>query len=81
VTFYGNDARNVRSVSGEPHDYKNPDTQCEENDSLKKGERVIVQTGSRGFDITVTRVFGSGERENFNTTYLPVPEIVEKRNC
>jgi vancomycin resistance protein YoaR len=81
VTFYGSKERSVRSVSGDPHDYKPPPTQCKVNKSLRRGERRVVQTGSRGFDITVTRVFGSGEREDFNTTYLPVPEIVERRRC
>jgi vancomycin resistance protein YoaR len=81
VTFYGNDGGKVRSISGEPHNYKAPSTQCEENDSLRRGQKVVTQTGSRGFDITVTRVLPDGTREDFNTTYLPVPEIVEKRNC
>lgn len=81
VTFYGTTYRKVRSVSGEPHNYKRPETQCEENKSLKRGEKRVVQSGSRGFDITVTRIFGNGTEEDFHTTYLPVPEIVEKRKC
>lgn len=81
VTFYGRKERRVRSESGSPHDYTSPPTQCKENGSLRRGERRVVQTGSRGFDITVTRIFGDGTREEFDTTYLPVPEIIEKRKC
>lgn len=81
VTFYGTKERNVRSVSGKPHNYTSPDTQCKVNRSLRGGQSQVIQTGSRGFDITVTRIFGDGTEEDFDTTYLPVPEIVEKRKC
>ena len=81
VTFYGTKERSVRSVSGEPHSYTSPKTQCKVNKSLRRGESRVIQSGTRGFDITVTRVFGNGTEEDFDTTYLPVPEIVEKRKC
>lgn len=81
VTFYGNKTGEVSSRSGSPTNYKDPEKQCEENPDLGKRETNLVQAGSRGFDITVTRVFEGGSEEDFFTRYLPVPEIVEKRKC
>ncbi len=83
VTFYGNTDLEVEATSGEPHNYKDPPTQCEENRSLAKGERRVIQEGTRGFDIVVYRVFTNSdrERERFFTRYLPEPRIVERRSC
>lgn len=83
VTFYGNTDLDVEATAGEPHNYKDPPTQCKENRSLEKGERRVIQEGGRGFDIVVYRVFtNSGrERERFFTRYLPEPRIVERRSC
>ncbi len=83
VTFYGNTDVDVTSSSGEPHNYKDPPTQCKENSSLSKGERNVVQEGKRGFDIVVRRIFKNSNRdaERFFTRYLPEPRIVERRSC
>lgn len=83
VTFYGKTNVNVASSSGEPHNYKDPPTQCKKNASLAKGERNVVQEGKRGFDIVVRRIFRDSDRdsERFFTRYLPEPRIVERRSC
>lgn len=83
VTFYGNTDLDVEATAGDPHNYKDPPMQCEENPSLDKGERHVIQEGSRGFDIVVYRVFTNldRERERFFTRYLPEPRIVERRSC
>jgi vancomycin resistance protein YoaR len=81
VTFYGDGEFEVDAVMGEPFNFTNPETQFETNRDLGKGERVVIQEGSRGFDVVVKRVMkGSGgtEVDRFFTRYLPVPEIVER---
>jgi vancomycin resistance protein YoaR len=81
VTFYGSTDVDVDAVMGKPFDFTKPDTQFEVDKSLGPNERVVVQEGSRGFDVIVKRVMtenGETEVEEFFTTYLPVPEIVER---
>jgi vancomycin resistance protein YoaR len=81
VTFYGSTNVEVDAVMGEPFNFTSPDTQYETNKSLGPKERVVVQEGSRGFDVVVKRVMtvgGTTEEERFFTRYLPVPEIVER---
>ena len=63
VTFYGSTDQEAEATSGEPHNYKNPPMQCEENPSLDKGEGRVIQEGSSGFDIVVYRVFTDSNRE------------------
>jgi vancomycin resistance protein YoaR len=77
VTFYGNTNVDVDAVMGEPFNFTKPETQFETNKSLGPNERVVVQEGSRGFDVVVKREMGD-EVERFFTRYLPVPEIVER---
>ena len=83
VTFYGTTDAEVESSAGDPHNYKEPPVRCEENRSLARGERRVIQEGKQGFDIVVHRVFeGPGrEAERFFTRYLPEPRIVERRSC
>jgi vancomycin resistance protein YoaR len=81
VTFYGNVQGDVSSTSGAPHNFKKPTRECRPNPDLKKGQEVVVQTGYEGFDIVVTRVFPSGEEEEFFTRYQSGPTIVERRRC
>jgi vancomycin resistance protein YoaR len=77
VTFYGNTDVDVDAVMGDPFNFTRPKTQFETNKNLGRNERVVVQEGSRGFDVVVKRVMG-GEVERFFTRYLPVPKIVER---
>ncbi|PZA19519.1 VanW family protein, partial [Modestobacter versicolor] len=70
VTFWGTRYYDIESVSSERRNLRQPATQEKVDDGS-----CIPQSGSTGFDITVTRVFKDLEtgaelrRENFNTTY------------
>ena len=81
VTFYGNVRGEIESVTGEPHNFQKPGRECRPNPDLAKGEEVVVQTGYEGFDVEVTRIFPSGEEEEFFTRYQSGPTIVERRKC
>ena len=81
VTFYGNVAGEVTSVSGEPYNYTEPERECRSNPDLAPGEEVVVDSGYTGFDIEVTRVFPDGREEDFFTRYNSGPLIVERRRC
>jgi vancomycin resistance protein YoaR len=70
VTFWGTKHYDIESVSGERRNIRQPAVQDKVDDG-----NCTPQSGSLGFDITVTRVFkdpGSAaevRRENFNTHY------------
>jgi vancomycin resistance protein YoaR len=81
VTFYGNVNGEIESVTGAPYNFTRPKRECRTNPDLKKGEEVVVQTGYEGFDIEVTRIFPSGDEEEFFTRYQNGPTIVERRKC
>jgi len=81
VTFHGNVEGEIESVTGAPHNFSKPERECRPNPDLKKGQEVVVQTGYEGFDIEVTRIFPSGEEEEFFTRYQSGPTIVERRKC
>ncbi|MDQ3770573.1 MAG: VanW family protein [Actinomycetota bacterium] len=81
VTFYGNVAGEVTSVSGAPYNYTEPERECRSNPDLAPGEEVVVDSGYTGFDIEVTRVFPDGREEDFFTRYNSGPLIVERRRC
>jgi len=77
VTFWGAKHYDIESVSGERYNYSEPETQRKPDD-----EDCAEQSGSSGFDISVTRVFrpvgGGGvlREEVFNTRYNAVPEVI-----
>jgi hypothetical protein len=70
VTFWGTKHYEIESLSGERRNIRQPAVQDKVDDG-----NCTPQSGSQGFDITVTRVFkdpGSGavlRRENFDTHY------------
>jgi hypothetical protein len=70
VTFWGTKHYDIESVTGERRNIRQPAVQDKVDDG-----NCTPQSGSLGFDITVTRVFkdhGSGAQvrtENFNTHY------------
>lgn len=82
VTFYGSTNVDVRAIMGEPFNFEPPPTQVEHDPSLRRGERRLIQEGTRGFDVVVKRVMTTpgGERtvEEFFTRYLPQPRIVAR---
>ncbi|MBA2552369.1 MAG: VanW family protein [Geodermatophilaceae bacterium] len=77
VSFYGTKHFDIESISGARYNYSEPQTQRKPDDG-----DCVAQSGSAGFDISVTRVFrpvggGSVLREEvFNTRYNAVPEII-----
>lgn len=81
VTFYGNVEGEIESVTGAPYNFTRPERECRTNPDLDKGEEVVVQAGYEGFDIEVTRIFPSGDEEEFFTRYQNGPTIVERRKC
>ncbi|MCU1607459.1 MAG: putative vancomycin resistance protein, partial [Modestobacter sp.] len=70
VTFWGTKHYDIDSVSGERRNIRQPAVQDKVDDG-----NCTPQSGSLGFDITVTRVFKNPDtgaelrRENFNTHY------------
>jgi vancomycin resistance protein YoaR len=72
VTFWGTKHVDIESLSGDKRNVTQPSVQDRPDDG-----NCIPQSGSAGFDITVTRVFKdlkSGteiRREKFNTHYIP----------
>jgi vancomycin resistance protein YoaR len=82
VTFYATTWVDVESLTGEQHNFRQPQTQVRENPALPAGSERVVQSGRQGFDIVVTRVLrfpdGREEREQFFTRYLAEPRIVER---
>ncbi len=77
VTFYGTKRYGVESISSERYNLRSPVEQEKPDDG-----DCSPQSGSTGFDITVTRVFNdltSGaeiRREDFRTRYAAEPRVV-----
>jgi vancomycin resistance protein YoaR len=84
VTFYATKWVDVDSITGEQHNFREPQTQVRENPALPPGSERVVQSGRSGFDIVVTRVLrfpdGREERERFFTRYLAEPRIIERNS-
>jgi hypothetical protein len=76
VSFWGTKHYEIESISGPRRNVREPAVQEKEDDG-----KCTEQSGSTGFDITVTRVFkdpNSGaeiKRENFQTHYAAEPII------
>jgi vancomycin resistance protein YoaR len=76
VTFYGTKRYEIQSISSDRYNQRSPAVQEKPDDGNCK-----PQTGSTGFDVTVTRVFrdlASGaevKREDFRTRYAAEPVI------
>jgi vancomycin resistance protein YoaR len=76
VTFYGTKRYEIESISGSRTNVRQPVVQEKPDDGNCKS-----QSGSQGFDITVTRVFkdiatgAEVEREHFQTHYAAEPVI------
>jgi vancomycin resistance protein YoaR len=77
VTFYGTKRYDIESISSERYNLRSPVEQEKPDDG-----DCSPQSGSTGFDITVTRVFNdltSGaeiRREDFRTRYAAEPRVV-----
>ena len=85
VTFYGRQPVKVDSTTGQPYNYTNPPTECEENPDLAKGVSEKTQEGSQGFDVLVTRTLhdpdGTSMTEKYFTHYKAEPIIFDQRSC
>jgi vancomycin resistance protein YoaR len=85
VTFYGRQPVRVETTTGDPYNYTDPPTECEENPDLAKGASERTQEGSQGFDILVTRTLrypdGTSKTEKYFTHYKAEPIIYEQRSC
>lgn len=81
VSVWGTEWVEVETITGERENIREPETEVRENPDLEPGERREVQSGRKGFDITVTRVLrfpdGRVEREQERTSYRAEPRIVE----
>jgi len=72
VTFWGTKHYDIESLSGPKRNITEPAVQ-----EKPAGDDCIPQSGAKGFDITVTRVFkdlktgAEIRREKFNTHYIP----------
>ncbi len=82
VSFYGKKWVEVSTTTGPRSNLQGGETQYRENDSLRRGQKVVVQEAGEGFDIVVTRTLrfpdGRVETEEEFTRYLPQPRIVER---
>jgi vancomycin resistance protein YoaR len=76
VTFYGTRHYEIESISSDRYNHRSPAVQEKPDDG-----NCRPQSGSTGFDITVTRVFRDPttgaeiRRENFQTRYAAEPVI------
>jgi vancomycin resistance protein YoaR len=81
VSFYGDkEGKTVTAETGERTNPTEPEEQRKENPDLEPGQERVVQEGSPGFDIVVTRVIrkdGGETRQRFFTRYKPEPRIIE----
>ena len=82
VTIWGRKWADVESTTGSPYNYTNPPTQRKKNPDLAEGAEQVLQSGSQGFDVVVTRRItyrdGDSTTEEYFTRYLPEPRIVER---
>ncbi|HZJ03755.1 MAG TPA: VanW family protein, partial [Thermoleophilia bacterium] len=82
VSLYGRPlAETVRAAHGEPTNPTEP-TEIRRNTSeLSPGRERVIQSGSRGFTVTVTRtvglIEGGEETQTIRTVYQPKDRIVE----
>ncbi len=65
--------------------YRNPVTEYQPDSSLEPGAERVVASGSRGWDVTVTRTItypdGEVTVETWDERYLPQPRIVRRHPC
>jgi vancomycin resistance protein YoaR len=82
VSFYGKKWVQVSTTTGPRSNLQSAQTQYQENDTLRRGQEVVVQEAGQGFDVVVTRTLrfpdGRVETEDEFTRYLPQPRIVER---
>lgn len=81
VSLYGTkDGREVETQTGEPYDYKDPETVRRFDETLKPGTEKVAQKPKRGYSVDVTRKItyadGKVKEERITTVYSPQHKIV-----
>jgi vancomycin resistance protein YoaR len=72
----------VTSSTSAASNYRPPPTRYEDDPTLPKGEEVVEETGSSGFDVTVSRTVTRGatvvRRDSFVSNYSPWVRVVRR---
>jgi vancomycin resistance protein YoaR len=83
VTLYGQPiADAVTATHGSPTDERDFSTDVRTTSSLRQGQETVVQAGSEGFTVQVTRDValrsGGDDSQTITTVYVPQTRIVER---
>ncbi len=83
VTLYGQPRANaVSATHSSPSNYRDFETENRRSSDLTPGQENVLQSGGRGFDVSVTRtvalIDGGEETRTIDTRYVPQTRIVER---
>ncbi|MBT8250681.1 MAG: VanW family protein [Acidimicrobiia bacterium] len=86
VKFFGdNGGIDVQADLSERSRFRNPVTEYQPDSSLTPGAEKVVSSGTRGWDVTVTRTIthpnGEVTVETWDERYRPQPRIVRRHPC
>jgi vancomycin resistance protein YoaR len=72
----------VTASTSEARNFRAPPTRYKDDPTLAKGEEVVEESGSRGFDVTVSRTVTKGgevvRRDSFVSNYSPWVRVVRR---
>jgi vancomycin resistance protein YoaR len=72
----------VTAGTSEARNFRAPPTRYKDDPTLAKGEEVVEESGSRGFDVTVSRTVTKGgevvRRDSFVSNYSPWVRVVRR---
>jgi vancomycin resistance protein YoaR len=72
----------VTASTSEARNFRAPPTRYKDDPTLAKGEEVVEESGSRGFDVTVSRTVTKGgevvRRDSFASNYSPWVRVVRR---
>jgi vancomycin resistance protein YoaR len=72
----------VTASTSEASNFRAPPTRYKDDPTLPKGEEVVEESGSRGFDVTVSRTVTKGgqvvRRDSFVSNYSPWVRVVRR---
>jgi len=72
----------VTASTSEARNFRAPPTRYQDDPTLPKGEEVVEEPGSRGFDVTVSRTVAKGgevvHRDSFVSNYSPWVRVVRR---
>ncbi|HJU02922.1 MAG TPA: VanW family protein, partial [Actinomycetes bacterium] len=72
----------VTSSTSAASNFRAPPTRYEDDPTLPKGEEVVEESGSSGFDVTVSRTVTKGgtvvRRDSFVSNYIPWVRVVRR---